>query len=45
MGTEKKLSILFHVSRYWPAMAGAVLHTRELTRRADSLGVTPLEVA
>jgi glycosyltransferase involved in cell wall biosynthesis len=32
MGTEEKLSILFHVSRYWPAIAGAALHTRELTR-------------
>ncbi|MGA7955154.1 MAG: glycosyltransferase family 4 protein [Gloeobacterales cyanobacterium] len=31
MGTEEKLSILFHVSRYWPAIAGAALHTRELT--------------
>jgi glycosyltransferase involved in cell wall biosynthesis len=30
MGTEEKLSILFHVSRYWPAIAGAALHTREL---------------
>jgi hypothetical protein len=32
MGTEEKLSILFHVSRYWPSVAGAALHTRELTR-------------
>jgi glycosyltransferase involved in cell wall biosynthesis len=32
MSTEGKLSILFHVSRYWPAIAGAALHTRELTR-------------
>jgi glycosyltransferase involved in cell wall biosynthesis len=32
MGKEGKLSILFHVSRYWPAVAGAALHTRELTR-------------
>ena len=32
MDTEGKLSILFHVSRYWPAIAGAALHTRELTR-------------
>jgi glycosyltransferase involved in cell wall biosynthesis len=31
MGTGEKLSILFHVSRYWPAIAGAALHTRELT--------------
>lgn len=31
MGMEEKLSILFHVSRYWPAIAGAALHTRELT--------------
>jgi hypothetical protein len=30
MGTQEKLSILFHVSRYWPAIAGAALHTREL---------------
>jgi glycosyltransferase involved in cell wall biosynthesis len=30
MGTQEKLSILFHVSRYWPAVAGAALHTREL---------------
>ena len=32
MHSSESLKILFHVSRYWPAVAGAALHTREMIR-------------
>ena len=38
MQSSQSLNILFHVSRYWPAIAGAALHTRTMIKYLEQRG-------
>ena len=38
MQSSQPLNILFHVSRYWPAIAGAALHTRTMIKYLEQGG-------